>query len=833
MGCSTLVTITNPGTWIDLSGSTFTMGVSLPTCIKAQAAHRSGNIHLDGRGAIFVQTAINQIPVIFNGGQDSGSQNLSVDARMGVTPPHVTTVAAVSGLAANDTAKLADTNTDAHVQSVRILAVGTCSTTCDYILDTPLYDDFFVLAGGKLTRWLWNSGNELKNLTVDCAAFAGGIGVEWFSQVEGSVENVITKNCPKGALYAQEGIANNYNNLRFVQANGNASSFSQWESQTEGNISNVQSEGKGVGGFDFNFKQVHGMNISNVVVSNGYGNGRTFKYYRSTFNNASGIVLNNCGAAVGAITGIAINAAGSGYTVNDILTVVQGGASGGTVKVTTVSGGAITGLIINTPGSGYTVATGLSLTGGTGTGATLNTTTVGGVQICVKLERSSFNNTFHGLSAVSGYGVTWASSSGSSNNECYGCFLGYGQQGIIDGVEDFSTQPNPTGLTVTATKTGAGPTNCTATFVRTVGSWAGDTNSHGDNRSLVAYFVGFTNAANNYPANSFLVTSTSTTTNPGDTLNTLDPRCVVVNETSTAAAVSAAYAYPNHANKFFGGTIGYMRGTAGIMINIDGLGWVFDGVTIADDNGIATAGLGWRGQGTNGPGGAFTSTPQLNMNPSDGYFGQKTKVINDTFSGFPTNFDVEFGQTGSNPTNEYLAGNTFADGVRRVNQGTGNMFVGNTGDLPPLSQSLIADSSGITTTTAATAVTQFSFSIPRNAVVSFSCTGSYIQATGNAAVGMAIQGGTNAPTNLSARGRLDLSATTYSSADSGNITSTTYTSVLAPTSTNFGTVFPWALSGTIETGSSKSILNIGFYTGNGADAVTIKRGSKCVLDPLS
>jgi hypothetical protein len=751
--CLAQVTVATPGMTIILAPVTFTMGAQA-TCILGQAANRSGYMTLDLNGATFLATATNQIPISFNGGQDSGSQNLSVDARLGTSPPTITTAAAVSGLAAGDYFKLADTNTDAHVQSVRVLSIGACAGTCVYNLDTPIYDDFFVLAGGKATRWLWNTNNIVKNGIIDCANFTGGQGMLFHSQVFGVVENVTIQNCLKAALYSNEGMSNNYSNLRFIKDNGNASAFSQWEAQTQANISNVQAIGMGVGGFDFNFKQVHASNISNPIVSNGYGNGRTYKYYRSTYNSASNIVLENCGNS-------------------------------------------------------------------------------GGVQICFKIERSSFKNVFWGASALSGYGVVWAVSDGSSYNECHGCFLEFGQQGIVDGVEDFSTKAQPVSLTVTVTKTGSG-SNCTATFVRSAGNWAADANSHYDNRGLIVYFAGFTNAANNYPANTFLVTSTSTTTLTGDTLNVSDPRCVTVNETSSAAAVSAIYAYPSHGNKFIGGTIGYMRGTSGTMINVEGNDWVFDGVKIADDNGIATAGLTWRGQGTNGPGGAFTTTPTLNLNPSDGYFGQRTHVVNNSFSGFPTNFDIEFGQTGSTPTNEFIIGNATPDGIRRINQGTGNVFLNNIGDMPPLYQNLAADSSGITAITAGTAVTQFAFAtIPRNAVVGFHCSGTTTQATAGAGIGIAIQSSGASPTNLEASATVATAATTTAGGSSGNITTTTYTAVYTGAAGTLTTQLPWTIDGQIETGATKATLNIGFFSINAADAVTVKRGSYCALQPIS
>jgi uncharacterized phage protein gp47/JayE len=70
---------------------------------------------------------------------------------------------------------------------------------------------------------------------------------------------------------------------------------------------------------------------------------------------------------------------GAGYVVSDVLTVVQGGASGGTVSVTSVNGsGGITGIAaqVTTAGTGYAVANNLATTGGTGTGAEVDITAV-------------------------------------------------------------------------------------------------------------------------------------------------------------------------------------------------------------------------------------------------------------------------------------------------------------------------------------------------------------------------------------------------------------------------------------------------------------------------
>jgi len=73
---------------------------------------------------------------------------------------------------------------------------------------------------------------------------------------------------------------------------------------------------------------------------------------------------------------VTLGVGGTGYTINDILTVVQSGASSGTVKVISVNAGVITGISLETPGSGYAVANGLAVTGGTGADATINVTVI-------------------------------------------------------------------------------------------------------------------------------------------------------------------------------------------------------------------------------------------------------------------------------------------------------------------------------------------------------------------------------------------------------------------------------------------------------------------------
>jgi Protein of unknown function (DUF2612) len=79
----------------------------------------------------------------------------------------------------------------------------------------------------------------------------------------------------------------------------------------------------------------------------------------------------------GAINSFSVSG-GSGYVAGDIVTIIQGGASGGQLKLSTFRG--LWRLIAG--GTGYTTASGLSVTGGTGTGLTVSIiagTVIGGV----------------------------------------------------------------------------------------------------------------------------------------------------------------------------------------------------------------------------------------------------------------------------------------------------------------------------------------------------------------------------------------------------------------------------------------------------------------------
>ncbi len=83
----------------------------------------------------------------------------------------------------------------------------------------------------------------------------------------------------------------------------------------------------------------------------------------------------------GGITTVTLAGGGTGYTALDVLTVVQAGGAGGTIRVDTVDGsGVILTFTVTSGGTSYYVANSLSVTGGTGSAATFNITVISNTQ---------------------------------------------------------------------------------------------------------------------------------------------------------------------------------------------------------------------------------------------------------------------------------------------------------------------------------------------------------------------------------------------------------------------------------------------------------------------
>lgn len=90
------------------------------------------------------------------------------------------------------------------------------------------------------------------------------------------------------------------------------------------------------------------------------------------------------GQALQAVTTLFLGSGGTGYSVNDTLTLVQSDASNCTITVNTVDGsGVILTWSIVTGGTGYSTANGLGVTGGHGTGATFNVTGISPTNLVV------------------------------------------------------------------------------------------------------------------------------------------------------------------------------------------------------------------------------------------------------------------------------------------------------------------------------------------------------------------------------------------------------------------------------------------------------------------
>ena len=154
-----------------------------------------------------------------------------------------------------------------------------------------------------------------------------------------------------------------------------------------------------------------------------------------------------------------------------------------------------------------------------------------------------------------------------------------------------------------------------------------------------------------------------------------------------------------------------------------------------------------------------------------------------------------------------------------------------------VSETLGADSTGITATTPATGTAVFSFFRPvlSAGTYDWDCKGTYSNATLNAGFGMAFQGlGINF-TGGSITGIAKVNATENAAAaadirtGNANVTSSTTATALIATNLNgAGTVLSWEAKGTFVTPTVFEQFNLIFYT-PAAGTLTIKKDSVCTL----
>jgi hypothetical protein len=170
---------------------------------------------------------------------------------------------------------------------------------------------------------------------------------------------------------------------------------------------------------------------------------------------------------------------------------------------------------------------------------------------------------------------------------------------------------------------------------------------------------------------------------------------------------------------------------------------------------------------------------------------------------------------------------SYSNLMGRVQTGIGEFL------LTSNTQYLASDMS-ITSTTPGTVVVFTWGSLPLSSVYSFHCGILYSQATATTLDGISVQGANNAPIRIDAWGKMDTSSPVYagSAGSAVNITSTTATSVVSATPGAINTPYQATLDGTIQANNSNpTTLNVLVYTGNAADAVTVKAGSYCRLMP--
>ena len=176
-----------------------------------------------------------------------------------------------------------------------------------------------------------------------------------------------------------------------------------------------------------------------------------------------------------AIATVAIGAAaGTGYVVGDIVTVVQSGASGGQVQITAVASGVPTAVqvIQGSQGTGYAIASNLSTTGGTGTGLELNITAIGetplqAVTACRIASPEWYVCQFVGTAADADHEAIAAYIQGAQPSSVY--FITSGEAGILNGTAGNlaatlqAAKYSRTLIAYSTTQSGAAPNNVYAT----------------------------------------------------------------------------------------------------------------------------------------------------------------------------------------------------------------------------------------------------------------------------------------------------------------------------------------------------------------------------------
>jgi hypothetical protein len=213
--------------------------------------------------------------------------------------------------------------------------------------------------------------------------------------------------------YAITGLAGLGRNVYVYRANGVSGMYPTGNGQAPFAFENVSTAPRGCGNFWPYALATFGTMCCFVAEDDIYKqDGSGFspiggKAKKKIFADLAGVPTSG---AIGSISGTP-TAAGTLYTVGDILAVTTGG-SGGTVQVLSVnsSTGAVLSIILLTGGSGYTAGAGKATSGGTGSACTINITalTTGLVQgFIIPSLGVGFDFLSYWLSISGSTNVTW------------------------------------------------------------------------------------------------------------------------------------------------------------------------------------------------------------------------------------------------------------------------------------------------------------------------------------------------------------------------------------------------------------------------------------------
>lgn len=146
-------------------------------------------------------------------------------------------------------------------------------------------------------------------------------------------------------------------------------------------------------------------------------------------------------------------------------------------------------------------------------------------------------------------------------------------------------------------------------------------------------------------------------------------------------------------------------------------------------------------------------------------------------------------------------------------------------------QILTADSSAISATTPSTATIIANFTgLNANTNYTVHCSGTTIQSTAGAGIGLAVAFLTTAPTNAELHAEVATSATAIAYKSTGSIATTTPTAIYTGSTGTITTQLPWSIDGAFETGATAPAnFEIGVYTINSSDTVVAKRDTYCTI----